>query len=501
MTSGTIFSNIANHDITLAGTGTGIIRVTGGAVSVSTTTGALVVSGGIGVSDNIWTGRDITVNRLTIGQGWSGPDNQGYNNIAIRGQAQPSPVDVDNGQESIAIGYDVMVGSNGFGGLETANKSIAIGRYALYTGTSLSNTIAIGDSALKNAGSYHTETVGAVIAATSTDPIVVTVNNHGLVAGTEISFAGVGGMEFLNGQIYYANPIDANTLEIYSDVSLLDTVSGIGYPAYTSGGELTRVLKWDNNIAIGTSAGVKFYNGEQNFFIGDNVAQNFTTGSYNFFIGHDVANNMTQGNANIAIGGDNLVDGVDNQINIGSVFYYNGGGYLVLNADTGLGLGTESTSTVSGAFNVYGGAGISGNLHVGGTIYGTATTATDSNNVFINTATSTTTYYLALDKNIGVHGPLDSDIDFTYVTTSSVTGEYFNTGTNVLNVPGSIFSNNGGKYEENLLYTPRTEISTDTFPPVEPRVGDFWIDPSIGALMQYWQDGDNRFWIQISTIG
>ena len=578
MTSGTIFSNIANHDITLAGTGTGIIRVTGGAVSISTMTGAmtgalvvsggigvseniwisggavststitgaLVVHGGIGVSENIWTGRDITVNGLTIGQGWSGPDNQGYNNIAIRGQAQPSPVDVDNGQESIAIGYDVMVGSNGVGGLETSNKSIAIGRYALYTGTGLSNTIAIGDSALKNAGSYHTETAGAVTAATSTDPIVVTVNNHGLVAGTEITFSDVGGMEFLNGQIYYANPIDANTLEIYSDVSLLDTVSGIGYPAYTSGGELNRVLKWDNNIAIGTSAGVKFYNGEQNFFIGDNVAQHFTTGSYNFFIGHDVANNMTRGNANIAIGGDNLVDGVDSQINIGSVFYYNGGGYLVLNADTGVGLGTESTSTDSGAFNVYGGAGISGNLHVGGsvnavsgvfsgittvtnttsaistttgalqvaggvgiggnlhvggTIYGTATTATDSNNVFINTATSTTTYYLALDKNIGVHGPLASDIDFTYVTTSSVTSEYFNTGTNVLNVPGSIFSNNGGKYEENLLYTPRTEISTDTFPPVEPRVGDFWIDPGIGALMQYWQDGDNRFWIQISTIG
>jgi hypothetical protein len=553
MTSGTIFSNIANQDITLAGTGTGIIRVTGGAISVGTDSGALIVAGGIGVADNIWTGRDITVNGLTVGQGWSGPYNQGYNNIAIRGQSQPPPVDVPNGQESIAIGYDVMVGNNGTGGLETAYKSIAIGRYALYTGTDISNTIAIGDSALKNAGSQHTMLIGLITDAAPTNPVTVTVNNHRVVAGTEVSFNGVGGMEFLNNQIYYAKPVDANTLELYHDVIFLNPLSGIGYPAYTSGGELTQVLKWDNNIAIGSQAAVNFYNGEQNFFIGDHIAQNFTTGSYNFFIGHDVANNMTKGNANIAIGGDNLIDGVDNQINIGSVFYYNGNGYLVLNADTGVGLGTESTSTDSGAFNVYGGAGISGNLYVGGTVYGTATTATniqngdtgsipiqngpnttafiaigatgtilvsdgttatwtipntanattatDSSNVFIKSAVSDTTYYLALDEQIGTHSPLDSDANFTYVTTSSVTGDYFNPGTNVLNVPGGIFSNDGGRHEGNLLYTPRNEISVGSFAPGNPRIGDFWIDPSIGALMQYWQDGTNRFWIQISTIG
>lgn len=552
MTAGTIFSNIPNQDITLAGTGTGIIRVVGGTVSVSTVSGALVVAGGIGVSENIWTGRDITVNGLTVGQGWSGPDNQGYNNIAIRGQAQPSPVDVTNGQESIAIGYDVMVGNKGLGGLETAYKSIAIGRYALYTGTNLSNTIAIGDSALKNAGSQHTISIGSVVDATSTNPVTVTVPNHNVAAGTEISFSNVGGMAFLNGQSYYAKPIDANTLEIYIDIAFLNPLSGIGYPAYTSGGELTQVLKWDSNIAIGTQAGVNFYNGEQNFFLGDRIAQNFTTGSYNFFIGHDVANNMTRGNSNIAIGGDNLVDGLDNQINIGSVFYYNGGGYLVLNADTGVGIGTESTSTDSGAFNVYGGAGISGNLYVGGTMYGVASTATniqngdtgsipiqsgpnatafipigatgtvlvsdgttaawtvptgisntstDSKNIFINPVSTSTTYYLALDEQPGTYSALDSDTNFTYVTTGTVTNSYFNPGTNVLNVPGSIFSNDGGTDEGHLLYTPRSAISTGSFAPGNPRVGDFWIDPSIGALMQYWQDGTNRFWIQISTIG
>ena len=59
-------------------------------------------------------------------------------------------------------------------------------------------------------------------------------------------------------------------------------------------------------------------------------------------MGHDIAQNMKIGNANISIGGDNMVDGLDNQVNIGSVFYYNGSVALDLNADTTLGLGTQS---------------------------------------------------------------------------------------------------------------------------------------------------------------
>jgi hypothetical protein len=552
MTSGTIFSNIPDHNITLAGTGTGVIVVTGGTVSTSTNSGALIVEGGIGISRNIWTGDDIEVNGLLIGQGWGGPEATGYNNIAIRGKALPIIFDEPNGQETIAIGYDVLVGDGYTGGLETSYKSIALGRYALNSGTGIENTIAIGDSALKNVGTRHVIVIGALTTGTATSPVTVTVLNNGLSTGTEVTFSSVGGMEYLNNEFYYVKPVNADVLELYIDVDLLDPLDGTAYPSYTSGGVLSQVIKWNNNIAIGTQAGINFFNGEQNFFLGDNIAQKFTTGSYNLFIGHDVANNMTNGNANISIGGDNLVDGVDNQINIGSVLYYNGGGFLVLNSDTGVGLGTESTSTISGAFNVYGGAGVSGNLYVGGTIYGTATTATNlsggkvgsipiqsstgtttfipigpagtvlvsngttatwtipsasssnsstnADNVFINTVVPQNTYYLALDEQLGLYSPLDSDANLTYVTTLATTSSYYVAGTSVLNVPGSIYTNDGNIDENNLLYTPRVTITTGTAP-ADARVGDFWIDSNLGALMQYWVDGTTKFWIQISTIG
>jgi hypothetical protein len=40
-----------------------------------------------------------------------------------------------------------------------------------------------------------------------------------------------------------------------------------------------------------------------------------------------------------------------------------------------------ASSTITGALQVVGGAGIGGNLYVGGTIYGTITTATDRKSV------------------------------------------------------------------------------------------------------------------------
>jgi hypothetical protein len=139
---GEIYSNIDGQNIKLIGTGTSFVVVKGGTVSTSTTTGALVVEGGIGISDNLWAGKDIHVNGLTIGQGF-----EGTNNIVIRGTALNLPGDIDAGLSSIAIGYDTLEG------LSSSLKTIAVGRYAVSSGTDVSNTIAIGDSALKETGS------------------------------------------------------------------------------------------------------------------------------------------------------------------------------------------------------------------------------------------------------------------------------------------------------------------------------------------------------------
>ena len=138
MNEGTIYSNIFNGNITLAGTGTGVVVVTGGALATSTNTGALVVQGGIAST------QDIFVNSISFGQGF-----QGYNNISVTGFSVDTEIETNDGQLNLIFGLDSLQE------IETAYKNIAIGRFALSSGTYLSNNIAIGDSALKALGTLQ----------------------------------------------------------------------------------------------------------------------------------------------------------------------------------------------------------------------------------------------------------------------------------------------------------------------------------------------------------
>lgn len=503
MNSGTIYSNLPDGMIRLYGTNSGFVHVTSSTVSVSTQTGALVINGGVGIGSNLWVENDIHVNGLLIGRGF-----EGNNNIVILGTATNQIDTFNNGQQSIAIGYDTL------GGISTSYKNIAIGRYALNSGTKVSNSIAIGDSSLKNSGlvnEYHigditnitNESPIDITDVTNTNPVVVTSVDHQLSTGTKIYISNVVGMtttiivnnntttiSLLNNTAFWVDPITTNTFALYSGktfstatsvngttyqpyesggtiykpflvdvtyqnlttgtVILIKNVNGLmdgvislvndktfyidslsptsialytnsivtnpvriqGYTDYISSGSVFRPLAANNNIAIGVDAGLSLIDGEQNFFFGDGIARNFTTGSYNYFIGHEVGNNLISGNANIAIGGDNLVDGKDNQINIGSVFYYDGEGYLQLNADTGVGLGTIATATNYAAFTVFGGIGITANALIGGSVKIldlTQSTTTNNGSLIVNGGVG-----IAKNLNVGqelnVNGPGDVNL-------------------------------------------------------------------------------------------
>ena len=586
---GTVYSNIPDQNIVFIGTGTGNVQVQGGILAISTDTGALTVQGGIGISNGIWTGDDIRVNGLTIGQGFQNTYGA-MNNIVFKGMASEPINDFPNGQENIAIGYDTL------DGLETANKVIAIGRYALSSGTEIRNSIAIGDSALEQVGVLHTIPVGPIVGVPQRNPLRITVNDHNLNSGTYITITGVLGMTELNGNLYYVKKIDPATLELYTDNILNSPVDGSGYNSYSGNGTVSLELVWNGNIAVGNGAGTKLINGEKNFLLGYNAAANLTTGSYNILIGHEINQNMISGNANISLGGDNLVDGLDNQINIGSVFYYNGNGYLQLNADTGVGIGTLATSSTYGAFEVlgglavsenaiiggdynstststgavviYGGVGIGKDMWVGGTIHGTITTATNLtggaagsipyqsntgtttfvsigldgqvllsdgstpywgnvNEIAANTATNAlnvtihnvntgTLYYLALAEQVGTSSRMDGDTTFTYSTTGSLltvnsiavksTASSTSTTTGALTVAGGIgvgghiYSPDGNQLQNGLLYTPQVTVTNNGIPPAGALIGDFWIDTTLAAQMQYIKDGTSTFWIQITSI-
>lgn len=336
----------------------GTIRIinTGSVLSVSTTTstGLLVVEGDVGVGGNMHIEDDIVVNDITIGKGYS----FGLNNIVITGTAEPQVDSYENGQQSIVIGYDALQG------LSTSYKNLAIGRYALSSGTQISNNIAIGDSALKLVG------------------------------------------------------VTSGTLN-------------------------------DSNVALGVDAGAVLVDGQQNVFIGHEAANLLTTGSYNIIIGPITGQYLYTGSGIISIGGDNIVDGLNDQVNIGSVFYYDGTGYTYIASDVNVGLGTTATILSTGTFTSS--STVTGGLVVVGGIFGW------DNMILADTITS------------------------------------LGTGTN--SFEGDIYAASGHPDENSLLYTPVSTVSTTT--PSNPRLGDFWIDPSGPYFLQYVLDGSNRIWVQI----
>jgi hypothetical protein len=203
---------------------------------------------------------------------------------------------------------------------------------------------------------------------------LITAPGHDFSTGTSIFVDNVqdniGPIEDYNANIFWVDVKNSSSFHIYIDNILADGFDGSTASTYVSDGIVRKNFLRDNNIAVGTNAGTSLYDGEQNFFFGDNIAPNLTTGSYNFFMGHNVATFMTTGTGNISIMGDNLVDGQNNQVNIGGVFYYDGDSLLDFNADVTLGLGTQSTGTNSGSLTVFGGVGISHDLWVGGLIHG-----------------------------------------------------------------------------------------------------------------------------------
>jgi hypothetical protein len=82
--------------------------------------------------------------------------------------------------------------------------------------------------------------------------------------------------------------------------------------------------------------------------------------------------------------------------------------------------------------------------------------------------------------------------------TSTTTGALIVTGG--VGVTGSVYSQDGNPEQNYLLYTPKVTITNTGLPPLNPKPGDFWIDTTILAELQYVQDGANAFWIQITSL-
>jgi hypothetical protein len=340
-----MYSNQTTGTITILSTGTT-------SLSTSTATGTLVVNGGVGIGKNLWVKDDIHVNDIIFGRGY-----EGKNNIVITGLAQ-QVVTPDRGQENLVFGYNTLKN------IDTAYKTISIGSNVFSTGTKIFESIAIGHNAMRELGTIHSIVVGNITDATQTNPAVILVANHNLSTGSFVTIDGILGMTELNGNEYYVDAIDTNRLSLYSDILLSTTVDGTGYTLYGgASGILSRIVSSNDNISIGNDTAPKFVDGGSNFILGNRSARDITTGSNNFFIGNEVGNNLTNVSGIISIGAETIVDKIDNQIGIGSVFYYNGTGTSEIYSTLSVGLGEDATSRYTGALQVIGGIGTDGSVY------------------------------------------------------------------------------------------------------------------------------------------
>lgn len=184
-------------------------------------------------------------------------------------------------------------------------------------------------------------------------------------------------------------------------------------------------------------------------------------------------------------------------------------------SQVGTGTGATGGTWTDAVFVVDGDGGFGGNLYINGDFYANGkavlTTATlggslnqgEDIKITINTTTNEITWdNISTFESVTHRGSTSSYVVHfanTSNSTSTLTGSLHADGgigvTKDVFVGGAVYSQDGGSPSYNYkLYTPVVNVSTTT--PITARVGDFWIDPSVGVEYQYVPNGTQTVWIQ-----
>ncbi len=233
------------------------------------------------------------------------------------------------------------------------------------------------------------------------------------------------------------------------------------------------------------------------------------TGVLSLTAGTDTAVSNTTGN--VVVWNTSTLQTVTNRGWTTTNYMHIANGFSQVGTGTSLPGGTWTNAV----FRVDGDAGVGGNLYIAGDFYASCksvlTTATvgaslnqgDDITIVENTSTGELTFNnVSTLQSVTNRGSTTTNrIHFanTSNSTSTQTGSlYADGGIGVAKdvfVGGAVYAQNGGVPEYNYqLYTPRVTVSTSS--PVSARIGDFWIDPSIGVEYQYVPNGTQTVWIQ-----
>jgi hypothetical protein len=361
----TLIGNSATTDTRIMGA----LTLPSTIASTSTTTGALKVSGGAGIAGNVHIGGTLSIAGGTPAAGdvltsdanglatWLAP--AGITALAAIGStANP------NGASISGSTLNLQPASANFGGVVTTGTQTFAGAKTFSSDLKV-NDLTVG----KGAASFTTllgQEAGAALTSSGTNNVAV--GYQALTANTSgtgnVAVGSIAGTSLTTG---------ASNVALGSQ-ALRNATSGFSNTAIGAG-SLSALTDASGNIGIGSSSGSKLTTGAYNINIGSSAGTNIGSGS--------VGN--TTGNYSIMIGTQTrpAADGETNQIVIA------GGGDGI----TTVGLGsnttligssgtttarimgaltlpntTASTSSTTGALKVSGGAGIAGNVYIGGTL-------------------------------------------------------------------------------------------------------------------------------------
>jgi len=173
-------------------------------------------------------------------------------------------------------------------------------------------------------------------------------------------------------------------------------------------------------------------------------------------------------------------------------------GSLVVNG------GNDSTSSTTGALQVVGGTGITGNLNVGGSItFGGGSLGSDLvvNSTAPSTSETTGAIRIASPGGLGVGGNIW--VGGTFVANSRIpstsigTGAIILPGTGGLGVGGNVFVGQNLNVLGNITGGGiRQSISSGA--PANPVVGDQWYQLGTDILYQYVSDGTGSYWVDVA---
>ncbi len=410
-------------NIFIGGTGNvaGILNATSGTASTSVTTGALVVTGGAGVSGNIFVGGNLNIaGTLTASIAHSsltglttGDDHTQYALLAGR------------------VGGQVLTGGTASGNTLTLRSTSNLTKGSVLvdeTTTSTSTTtgalrVGGGVGIVGNTFIGGTGNIAGVLSATSGTASTSTTSGALVVTGG----AGISGAVFIGGTGNIAGVLNATsgTSSTSSTTGAVVVTGGIGVSENVFiGGNLNVTGSITASIAHSSLTGLTTGDDHTQYaLLAGRVGGQVLTG------GTASGNTLTLRSTSNVTKGSVLIDETTTSSStstgalrvgggagiVGNVFVGGTGNVAgVLNATSG----TASTSTTSGALVVTGGAGVSGSVFIGGT----GNVAGVLNATSGTASTSTTTGALVVTGGTGISGNLNvgGNLNITGTVTASI---------------------------------------------------------------------------------